>query len=389
MIEKLPLPDSPHRRATLVGCSLLIALFFAIISILNWKTITTSPPESGTATELVSRGSALFTRSFTPHEGLGPLFNKTSCAGCHSATAAGMKPTGLATSTRIARITASGFDPMLGRGGPVARMHSVAEQGVPYDMPAGIPVGANLTSVRNAPDLHGAGVINGIPDAAIIASGGPRKDGIQGRPNWIRTTNGQLRIGRFGWKADVADLKQFVAEALRNELGITNPLAPADLMIQKHEIHERCRLGEGPDPEDDGTIVNAITAFVAALPSPEIREASRNGGAVFTTIGCSACHIPNIRVGQRQVWLYSDLLLHDLGSELDDSFVQGQARGADWRTTPLWGLGSRRRLLHDGRAHNIGEAILAHGGKATPAKKRFQDLTEKDREALIKFLSSL
>jgi CxxC motif-containing protein (DUF1111 family) len=389
MIKKIPLLRPAHGKSTLVGCSLLVALFFATVSILNRQTTTRSPPESGTAAELVSRGAVLFGRSFTPQEGLGPLFNQTSCAGCHSTTIAGARSAGLATSIRIARMTTAGFDPMIGRGGPIARMHSIAEKGLSCDIPAGIPLGANLTSVRNAPDLHGLGLINGIPDGAIAAGASLRRDGVQGRPNWIRTANGHLRIGRFGWKSDAADLKQFVAEALRNELGITNPLAPADLMIQHQETHERCCPGQGPDSEDDGTIVDAITAFVAALPSPAMKEASRDGGAVFTTTGCNACHIPNIRIGQRRVWLYSDLLLHDLGNELDDSFVQGQARGADWRTTPLWGLGNRRRLLHDGRARTIGEAILAHAGEATRAKKRFQDLTDKDREALMRFLGGL
>ena len=147
--------------------------------------------------------------------------------------------------------------------------------------------------------------------------------------------------------------------------------------------------GKNPSPEDDGTILNAITAFVAALPPPRARTTSRNGAEVFRKIRCDACHTPSVRLGQRRVRLYSDLLLHDVGAELNDSIAQGEARGSEWRTTPLWGLGGRMRLLHDGRSHNITEAILAHGGEARVVRQRFEALTPEDRSALLEFLKGL
>jgi CxxC motif-containing protein (DUF1111 family) len=110
---------------------------------------------------------------------------------------------------------------------------------------------------------------------------------------------------------------------------------------------------------------------------------------MFTAIGCAACHTPSLPLGDRQVSLYSDLLLHNLGPDLDDKVIQGQATGPDWRTTPLWGLGMRPRLLHDGRAHTIAAAVMAHGGEATSAVRHFRELSRPARDTLLAFLQSL
>jgi len=138
-----------------------------------------------------------------------------------------------------------------------------------------------------------------------------------------------------------------------------------------------------------GTVLDAVTAFVAALPPPTARAASPHGAALFRMIGCEACHTPSLPLADRRVWLYSDLLLHDLGPDLDDQVVQGDASGSDWRTTPLWGVAMRPRLLHNGRALTIADAILAHGGEATAARRRFSSLSPKQRDALLAFLSGL
>jgi CxxC motif-containing protein (DUF1111 family) len=337
---------------------------------------------------LARRGAILFTTEFTPEQGLGPLFNRTSCVGCHAGPGAGgMGPDGLGTATRVGRLTPDGFDPLIGSGGPVARAHSVAEEGLPCDLVPGIPARANVTSVRNAPDLHGVGLIDAIPDDEIAAGAVPRGDGVRGRAHWVKTADGRERIGRFGWKADTATLRQFVANAFRNELGITSPLAPTDFM-PAGRLGSRC-LGEGDGVEDDGTMVDAVTAFLAALPPPAARAESPLGATLFRATGCAACHTPSLTLGQRRAWLYSDLLLHDLGPDLDDKMVQGQANGRDWRTTPLWGLGTRPRLLHDGRARTIAEAILAHGGEAAAARQRFHLLLSEERDALLTFLAGL
>jgi CxxC motif-containing protein (DUF1111 family) len=339
--------------------------------------------------DLEIRGAVLFSTVFTPGQGLGPLFNQASCNGCHAVPAAGgMGPEGLGPETRIGRLTSAGFDPMIGRGGPIARERSVAEEGLPCDLLPGIPAGANVTSVRNAPDLRGTGLIDAIQDEEIARGAVSRGGGIHGRAHWVRTADGRQRIGRFGWKADTATLRQFVANAFRNELGITSPLAPFDLAPAGQPGRHRCP-GEGANLEDDGSMIEAVTAFVAALPPPVARISSPRGATLFGMIGCGSCHTASLSAGYRRAWLYSDLLVHDLGPDLDDRMVQGQAGGRDWRTTPLWGLGTRLRLLHDGRARTVTEAILAHGGEAAAARRRFRLLIPEQRDALLAFLSGL
>lgn len=378
-----------HNRWEAKMAIALVALVMAatpkIISIpLSYDRATPGDP-----TSLAARGAVLFTTQFTPRQGLGPLFNHTSCVGCHAApTAGGMGPEGLGTASRVGRLTSAGFDPMIGRGGPIVRVHSVAEEGLPCDLMGGIPAGANVTSVRNASDLHGTGLIDAIPDEEITKGAIPRGDDVKGRVHWVRDADGRERIGRFGWKADTVTLRQFVANAFRNELGITSPLAPVDLAPAGQPNRLRCP-GEGASLEDDGTIVDAVTAFIASLPEPAARATSRRGAALLGTVGCAACHTPSLSLGNRRLLLYSDLLLHDLGPDLDDKVVQGQAGGRDWRTTPLWGLGTRPRLLHDGRARTIPEAILAHHGEATAARERFRLLSPEERDALLVFLAGL
>jgi CxxC motif-containing protein (DUF1111 family) len=135
--------------------------------------------------------------------------------------------------------------------------------------------------------------------------------------------------------------------------------------------------------------VEAVTAFLAALPPPAVGANSPRGAILFNSVGCAACHTPSLPLGDRQVPVYSDLLLHDVGPDLDDKVVQGQASGRDWRTTPLWGLRARPRFLHDGRARTVPEAVLAHGGEAEPVIRRFRQLTPEDRGALLAFLAQL
>jgi CxxC motif-containing protein (DUF1111 family) len=282
------------------------------------------------------------------------------------------------------------FDPLLDAGGPIARAHSVAELGFPCDREPGIPVGANLTSVRNATQLFGLGLIDAIPDDVIRAQAIPRGDGVLGRPNLVRDAAGQERVGRFGWKAETATLERNVAQALRNEHGITSPLVPLDSLPARPDSVAGCR-GESEAVKDDGSMVTALTAFIAALgpPPAAASDPKAAGAAVFEATGCASCHMPRLQVGDQAIPLYSDLLIHDLGTDLDDGVVQGRARGRDWRTAPLWGLGSRSRFLHDGRARSIRAAILSHGGEAARTGERFRALTPEDRAALLAFLASL
>jgi CxxC motif-containing protein (DUF1111 family) len=234
-----------------------------------------------------------------------------------------------------------------------------------------------MTSVRNAPPLFGDGRIDTIPDAIILAGAAAQEVPGQPRLNGhANLTSG--RVGRFGWKADTASLAQFVGDAFRNELGLTNPAAPVD--IQPASAAGCGRLTG--DPELAGSIVADVAAYLASLPAP---TSSGGDPTVFTQLGCGACHVPDLG----GVPLYSDLLLHDMGGALNDGVIQNDARGQDWRTTPLWGLAQRQRFLHDGRARTIEAAILAHGGQADPVVQRFRALPPAERSALLAFLSTL
>jgi CxxC motif-containing protein (DUF1111 family) len=333
-----------------------------------------------TASDPTQRGAAIFATPLTPDTGLGPLYNGRACIDCHASPApGGMGKDGLSTVLRVGQLTDGEFDPLVGQGGPVARAHSVTELGAACDLMPGIPPEANVTSVRNAPSLFGDGLIDAIPDEVIVAGAVPQGDGVQGRVNLISG-----RVGRFGWKADTATLEQFVADAFRNEHGVTNPGAPETHLPAARSGSARC-AGESSSLKDDGSRVSAVAAYVGSLPAPQAGAVQPAGEAVFEQTGCASCHTPSLN----GVPLYSDLLLHDMGRTLDDKVVQADARGQDWRTTPLWGLGSRQRFLHDGRARTIQAAIIAHSGEADPIIDRFRALTPDDRQALLDFLGGL
>ena len=343
-------------------------------------------PGSDARAERIANGARVFAARFSPEDGLGPLYNAQSCLDCHQSPAAGgMGKDGLAIVSRVGRFDGNRFDPLSGRGGPVARAHTIAELGFACDLPRGPPARANLISLRNAPALYGLGLVDSIPDA-VIRAGAVDKGDVNGRVNLVRDLEGKDHVGRFGWKADTATLEQFVGEAFRNELGITNPLAPLDLVASPG-----CRSGKATALDDDGTLVAAVTAYLAALPAPTSRasDAEERGETLFSAVGCADCHTPALRSSAGEVPLYSDLLLHDMGPLLNDNVIEGSANGADWRTTPLWGLGTRQRFLHDGRAVSVREAILVHGGEGSAAVERFRRSSADDQAALLQFLAGL
>ena len=333
----------------------------------------------------VARGPELFRMEFTPEQGLGPLFNERACSGCHAQPeVGGMGTDGLATVLRVGRLTGARFGLTFENHRIEAHAHSISELGITCERAAGIPAGANVTSVRNTPPLFGMGLIDAIPDEVIRAGAVAKGDGVKGRPNLVLGPDGPEDVGRFGWKADGPTLELFVAEAFRSELGITSPLAPADPLPPGVD---RC-TGESDSPDVDRDVVSAVAGFVAGLPAPR-PSSDVAGEMVFEDTGCVACHVPTLQAGARAVPLYSDLLLHDMGPELDDAVVQGSARGRDWRTTPLWGLSDRTRFLHDGRADSLEAAIRAHGGEAAAARRRFLALSDDQLRGLLDFLRSL
>lgn len=344
--------------------------------------LTAQPGET-----LEARGARIFSTEFDPAHGLGPLYNRQSCVACHGVpTAGGQGQAGLGTVSLVAHVEGQMFNPLLDAGGPVARAHSISELGMTCDLKAGVPAAANVVSTRNAPDLYLAGLIDRIPEAAIKAKADTAQpDGVHGRPHLL-PSNAGLRVGRFGWKANIASLPEFVGVALRNEIGLTNPLAPMDIGFAGTSC------GVNPATlDDDGQGAMALTAYVASLTPVPQRAPDMQGAMVFNSLGCAACHLPSFELtpGGTTVPLYSDLLLHDMGPALDDVYLQSSAGGRDWRTTPLWGLGGRSRFLHDGRATSVAVAITTHSGEAQTAIGRYFALADADRQALLNFLATL
>lgn len=237
----------------LEGAVIEVSAFDAVGVFGNNKPLLAGSAPSDT---LVQAGATAFNKSFTPAEGLGPLFNARSCVACHSEpSAGGMSGLDQNFAVRVARVhpdtgRLEGLDSM---NSPVARRHSLRELGLLNAPVPGIPRKANVTSLRMPPALYDVGQLDRIPEAAIMAHAVSKGDGIKGRPNRVVTASGEQRIGRYGWKADVADLNDMVANAYANELGITSPLAPRP----------------GQDVEDNGTLVQSVVAYLRSLRKPQ------------------------------------------------------------------------------------------------------------------------
>jgi hypothetical protein len=339
------------------------------------------------ASGAVAQGADMFSRELDPSTALGPLFNGRSCRECHNAPS----PGGMGTSpgsfvVRVARIKHGVFDPLLGRGGPIARQHSIAELGYECDLPTGVPPAANATSPRSAMTLRGTSLIDNIQTSEILAVQAAQAPAVRGRLNVLEDG----RPGRFGWKAQTATLVEFMGEAFRDEMGLTNPLAPRDLVRSCGDDDDDDQ-GGGSAVEADAVPLTAVPAFLNTLdpPAPSTDCLGSPGAALFAAIGCASCHTPSMAGPGGRVRLYSDLLLHDMGPGLADGFEQGSATGSEFRTMPLWRAGDREHFLHDGRARTLSDATLAHGGQAADAVAAFQTLGPTDLQALLDFLGCI
>ena len=348
--------------------------------------------------DLFNAGLEEFEEKETTEEGLGPVFNGTSCAECHAVpSVGGSEPNvGVARETRIGRIFNGRFDPLDGsvsvdRGGPLLQQRAINLPGCNLQG-EGVPPEATIVSLRNSPPLFGAGLMEAIPDTTIL---GNRSNG--GRANFVLNPDtGGTELGRFGWKAQVATLHQFAGDAYLNEMGITNPSFQKENNPQGQPIPRGCDTVAGP--EDDGSGVTGFTnfmRFLAPAPRRTITPQVQRGEHVFSQIGCASCHVPTMMTGpnsvaalsNKPVNLFSDLLLHDIGT--GDGIEQGQAKGNDFRTAPLWGLSRRDRFMHDGRSNKIQDAILRHSKEAQGALTGFVELSQVDHDALLAFLGSL
>ena len=338
----------------------------------------------------------------TSDEGLGPAFNATSCAICHNVPAIG--GAGIIAELRAATRTPDGeFQALDISGETLFQLFSVPG----HACQAVVPSHATIFARRMPIPLFGAGLVEAIPDDAILALEDPddrNRDGVSGRAARIRDlATGDVRVGRFGWKAQHATLLAFGADAYRNEMGITNDLFPTELAVGVSP--DRMRACDPiPDPEDimdPRTRRRGIDNFASfmRLLAPVDRvpgdATTRFGEQVFAAIGCAACHVPALHTDRhsnplfdrRPVPLFSDLLLHDVGT--GDGIVQANGLAHEIRTPALWGVRFRRPLLHDGSAATIEEAILRHKNEGRLSRLGFEKLSDADRAALVAFLKTL
>ena len=255
--------------------------------------------------------------------------------------------------------------------------------------------------------MFGAGLVDAIQDQTLISLEDPDdldNDGISGRAaRIIDIATGRERIGRFGWKAQHATLLAFSGDAYRNEMGITNDLFPDEVAPGVDpDALKLCDLR--PDPEDKRDPSTGLRGvdnfesfmkFLAPIERGAIDETVQRGEVIFKSVGCASCHVPVLMTGpsssplfdQKPVPLYSDLLLHAVGT--GDNIEQEAAALDEIRTPALWGLRLRRPFLHDGSASTPEEAIRRHGEEAESVRVRFEELEPDDRSALLAFLDSL
>jgi CxxC motif-containing protein (DUF1111 family) len=274
-----------------------------------------------------------------------------------------------------------------------------------------------MMSPRIAPPMIGLGLVEAIPEADIRALADAQdtnKDGISGRTNEVWSESKKsVQLGRFGWKAGQATILDQSAGAAAGDIGLSNPLGP-NPAGDCTETQTACLSAPNGNSERLGgfelsaELLDLVTFYSQNLAVPARRGASDakvlEGKALFHKAGCATCHQPSFTTGtvegQRHlsgqlIWPYSDFLLHDMGEGLADNRPEGDADGREWRTAPLWGVGltqvvsGHTFLLHDGRARNVEEAILWHGGEAQSARDAYAALSAQEREALVTFVNSL
>lgn len=344
-----------------------------------------------------AEGRTHFRRRFTPDEGMGPRFNEDACNACHTFPAdGGTGETGVTKATRT--LPDGTCDPLTALGGENLRLSATPALQAAGGGRVRAPDEASHTTRFTVPFVFGLGLVDAVPLETLEALADPEDangDGISGRVG--RDAAG--RPARFGRKADVATLVDFVDSAFRLEMGLTTPVHP-----------DEARAGAIPpvpdgtdpagEPEVDQEVFDAVTAFVRFLapPSPATSDDPdvREGEALFRSLGCVSCHVPTLTAGDspvgaisgKTIALYSDLLLHDMGPDFEGICGAG-AGNREYRTEPLMGLRYRREFLHDGRAGRVIDAILMHGGEAQAARDAFAALHRVTQERLIRYLDTL
>ena len=329
--------------------------------------------------------------------GLGPIFNRDSCVACHSSPVTGGAST--INVTRFGLTVKGKFDSLDSLGGSLLQENAITPEAQEL-----VPSIANVVILRNSTPLFGLGLIGAIPDSEIVrnAKAYPNER-IKGRVGWVTDViSGKRMAGRFGWKAQQATVLGFAADAYRNEMGVTNRYFPTE-NAPNGDLVRLAKTDFVQDPEDapatglaDFEKVANFMLFLAAPPVTKPTPVTASGKMLFDVAACSLCHTPTMRTGynkiaalnNKEVRLYSDLLLHDMGS-LGDGIVQETATGRDFRTAPLWGIAQSAPYLHDGRAVTIDEAIKAHDGEGKVSKDRYLKLNKTQQKLLTDFVLSL
>jgi len=380
--------------------------------------------------------------STTARDGLGPLFHARSCSSCHVRDGRGAPTNDSTTSIGLLfRLNVPGKsygDPVLGvqlatkaapgvePEGTVNVRYEEKEVGFDNLKTASLrkPQYELITSnhygdphakiqfgPRIAQQLVGVGLLEAVPDTAILAKADPNDedgDGISGKPNYIFNPESKKReLGRFGWKANEANLRTQTASAFLRDMGITSPIHPVEDFTKPQKEKINVTLIANPPDIDDSKFDRVVT-YLRTLAPPAQRNVNdpsvKRGNILFNKIGCANCHTPSLRTGSdaaidelknQSIKPYTDLLLHDMGEDLADGIQDSLASGSEWRTPPLWGIGLTKTVngntffLHDGRARSIEEAILWHGGEGSESRKNYSSLSLDDKVDLLNFINSL
>jgi CxxC motif-containing protein (DUF1111 family) len=377
---------------------------------------TPLPNLSPLETTLFNTGFQPFNKVWDFQQGLGPVFTQDQCSVCHNT------PNNVAGGNSKQKVT------FVGKFNPDGSYNDLSSEGGPQIQPMTVqkfkpacilkgevvPGDATIIAKHQAPQLFGLGLIDNIADADILAQAVDKGMGVFGMANMVSDENGNLRPGRFGLKAQAADLIQMTANAELHEVGVTSTVSgfTAEDLPQGNPIPPNCSITAEPNDAGSTQMIDMYHYLLYLAPLPT-GTGNTTGQALFTSIGCALCHLPSYTttptvtiqefyqgqtfastaLANQQVNLYSDLLLHDMGATLADGLEVGLAGQSQYRTRPLWGLGSRISsglgLLHDGRTASVSTAIKLHGGEAMQVIKNFKTLSPSDQADVITFISSL
>ncbi|QTL03886.1 thiol oxidoreductase [Aquabacter sp. L1I39] len=383
-------------------------------------------------------GKALFDRAWVQapastkgDDGLGPLYDARSCAACHprdGRAAMVVNAKGELEGRGAVLVLGQpggGGDPVYGRRLQIDAIPGLRPEGIlavrwetqsdgrarpvpaPTDLGYGPLAPATGMSLRIAPDLRGRGLLEQVPDEAILAIAAEQARGpdrVKGTARRITLADGTSTLGRYGWKANQPTIAAQSSEAFFLDLGLSTPLHP-EPWGDCTEAQPACRNApHGIEAEGQleipSALLDRVVAYVAALPAPPAERDPKGaahdgkGAALFAATGCATCHRPALPTRDGgSAPLFTDLLLHDMGPGLADTLPDPGAAPAQWRTAPLAGisdaLARKTGLLHDGRAAGIAEAITWHDGEARSAAERFTALSPAQKAALIAYVSRL